>query len=69
MAPFLRQQAIAVNRVVRPEDSVSNVSFSSWTRVADHVEKDDLELPPPDLELPHVVDLDNKVKVGQPDPD
>ena len=67
MAPFLRQQAIAVNRVVRPEDPVSNVSFSSWTRVADHVEKDDLELPPPDLELPHVVDLDNKVKVGQPE--
>ena len=68
MAPFLRQQAIAVNRVARPEDSISNVSFSSWTRVADHAEKDDLELPPPDLELPHVVDLDNKVKVGQPDP-
>ena len=66
MAPFLRQQAIAVNRVVRPEDSVSNVSFASWTPVADHVEFDDLDLPPPDLELPHVIDLDNKVKVDQP---
>ena len=66
VAPFLRQQAIAVNRVVRPEDSVSNVSFASWTPVADHVEFDDLDLPPPDLELPHVIDLDNKVKVDQP---
>ena len=62
--PFARQQALAASRAMRPEDSVSNVSGSSWgwNRVQYHEEDDDL--PPPDLELPprSEVDLDNKVK-------
>ena len=64
--PFARQQAMAASRAVRPEDSVSNVSWGSWqqvqTPVQDHDDDDD-DLPPADLELPTVreVDLDNKV--------
>ncbi|CAK9106644.1 Tristetraprolin [Durusdinium trenchii] len=63
LPPFLRQQALAVNRLIRPEDSISNVSASSWNMVQTPDDEDDL--PPADLELPHVIDLDNKVKTGQ----
>ena len=46
-----RQQALAANRFVRPEDSISNVSSQSWARV-DEAPGDDL--PPDDLPLPTI---------------
>ena len=74
--PFVRQQALTVNRAVRPEDSVSNISSSSWTHLPDPPEafswtgpiestEEDDDLPPADLKLPKVIDLDNKVKPSQ----
>lgn len=75
--PFVRQQSLAVSRAIRPEDSASNISSASWTQVPgppdvffwngpiDQADDDDLDLPPADLELPKMVDLDNKVKAAQ----
>ena len=62
-APFIRQQAMAASRAVRPEDSASNISAGSWQPI----DAQDLELPPGDLDLPHppAVDIDNKVKPDQ----
>ena len=57
--PFTKQQSMAASRALRPEDSVSNISSSSWTWQQVHYHEDDL--PPGDLELPKPVDLMNKI--------
>ena len=52
-----RQQALAASRSLRPEDSVSNVSSTSWAKVN---EADDL--PPDDLPLPSIPEVSRPVQ-------
>ena len=53
LTPFARQQALAANRAICPDDSVSNVSSSrSWAKVERADQENDL--PPDDLPLPTI---------------
>ena len=65
--PFSRQQSLAASRLLRPEDSVSNISNSSWQNVMAPLDDED-DLPPGDLDLPPAIDLMNKVEKDEKAP-